>query len=101
MELDFFKKENTLTVNIKGRIDMMSAPEFGVRVNEELTPEISNIILNFANVDYLSSLGLRMLLELQKKVSEKGSLKLLNVNDNIMEIFEVTGFANILDIENA
>ena len=60
---------------------------------------MNNIVLNFANVEYLSSLGLRMLLELQKKVSEKGSLKVLNVNDSIMEIFEVTGFANILDIE--
>ena len=99
MELNFFKDNNTLTVNIKGRIDMMTAPEFGVRVNEELTPGIVNIVLNFADVEYLSSLGLRMLLELQKKVSEKGSLKVLNVNDSIMEIFEVTGFANILDIE--
>ena len=56
MELNFFKDNNTLTVNIKGRIDMMSAPEFGVRVNEELTPEITNIILDFTNVEYLSSL---------------------------------------------
>ncbi|MDD3593998.1 MAG: STAS domain-containing protein [Candidatus Gastranaerophilales bacterium] len=102
MELSVKQIGPVLTVLARGRIDMLNTPTFEFEVNKAITDEVKELILDFTYVEYLSSLGLRIVLELQKKMNAKGgTMKLMNVNDNIMDIFEITGFTNILTIENA
>ncbi len=93
------KTENSkLSVSISGRIDTVTAPEFDSQVKSKLDG-ISELVLDFANVNYISSAGLRVLLMLQKKMNKQGSMKLINVNETIVDVFEVTGFSDILTIE--
>ena len=85
-----------LTVAINGRLDTSSAPDFDTFMNENLT-NVSKLILDFKELEYISSAGLRVLLAVQKKM--KGEMKLTNVCELVMEVFEMTGFADILVIE--
>ena len=61
---------------------------------------IENLILDFSNVEYISSLGLRAILELQKRMASQGTMKVLNPNSSVMDVFNMTGFSKILTIEN-
>ena len=81
-----------------GRLDTVTAPEME-GVIKELLQTVNDLILDFAQLDYISSAGLRVLLSTQKAIAEKGKMKITNVNDTIMEIFDVTGFSDILTIE--
>ena len=92
------KDGSTLTVAISGRIDTVTAPEADASINESLDGAES-LVLDFTNVDYISSAGLRMLLSLQKKMMKKGGMKLVGVNDAVNDVFEVTGFDEILTYE--
>lgn len=87
-----------LTLNIEGRLDTTTAPEFEAVLNENLGG-IKELILDFANLDYISSAGLRVVLKAQKTMNTQGSMKLINVNEEIMEVFDITGFVDILTIE--
>lgn len=93
------KLEGTkLIAEIEGRLDTTTTP----RVEEALMSSLDNVselILDFAKLDYISSAGLRLLLMLQKKMNTNGSMKILNANEIVKEIFEVTGFSDILTIE--
>jgi anti-sigma B factor antagonist len=89
---------NNCVFAVEGRIDSVTSPMLDQAV-KEVTDKTDSITINFANVDYLSSAGLRVLLSLHKIMSTKGGMKITNVNENIMEIFEVTGFDEILDID--
>lgn len=80
-----------------GRIDVNTATDFGCEVNDELD-DIKNLVLDFEEVVYISSIGLRVLLELQKRMATQGSMKLIHVRDEVMEIFNMTGFSKILNI---
>lgn len=80
-----------------GRIDVNTATDFGCEVNDELD-DIKNLVLDFEEVVYISSIGLRVLLELQKRMAAQGSMKLIHVRDEVMEIFNMTGFSKILNI---
>lgn len=80
-----------------GRIDVNTATDFGCEVNDELD-DVKNLILDFAEVVYISSIGLRVLLEFQKRMATQGSMKLIHVQDEVMEIFNMTGFSKILNI---
>ena len=94
-------KENnngSLAVSIIGRVDTTTAPELEDELKSSFE-SCSDITLDFAKVDYISSAGLRVLLSAQKTMAKKGGMKLINVSDEIMEIFEVTGFSDILTIE--
>ena len=86
-----------LTVSPKGRIDTLTAPQLEEAL-KTLPPEVNAVTFNFGEVDYISSAGLRVLLSAQKTMNKQGDMKILNVNETIMEIFEVTGFADILTI---
>ena len=90
---------NKATLRLEGRIDAQTAPQ----VQEEilaLPDEVKALDLDFADVVYISSAGLRMLLAIEKKYSAKGgSLKVIGSRDEIIEIFEVTGFTDFLTIE--
>ena len=85
------------TLSLEGRLDTMTAPELEQLIRDML-PGLSALTLDFAKLDYISSAGLRVLLSAQKQMNKQGSMKLINVNDIIMEIFNVTGFADILTI---
>ena len=88
--------EEALIVTIEGRLDTSTAAEFESFMNDNLSNE-KNLILDCKELVYISSAGLRVLLSVQKKM--KDSMKLINVGELVMEVFEMTGFADILVIE--
>lgn len=98
MELRKEKTGLKLLVKVSGRIDTNTAGEFGTQINDELE-DVNNLTIDFAEVNYVSSVGLRAILELQKIMNTQGQMKIINVKPDIMEIFEMTGFTNILTIE--
>lgn len=87
-----------LYVKAKGNLDFETAIEYGTTVKDELD-DIEELILDFAEIDYVSSVGLRIILELYKQMKEQGSMKLKNVSDEIMNLFQMTGFNKFLTIE--
>ena len=82
----------------EGRLDTVTAPEMEKAIREIL-PGLTELTLDFSGLDYISSAGLRVLLSAQKAMNAQGEMKLCNVNESVMEIFEVTGFSDILTIE--
>lgn len=92
------EKENGITVfKIEGRLDTTTAPELEKTINAE-GESLKNLVLDFIGVDYISSAGLRVLLSAQKKMNIQGTMELANVSEDVMDIFEMTGFADILVI---
>ena len=87
-----------LTVTIAGRLDTTTAPQLEAEFKQSIT-EVEKLVLDFAALEYLSSAGLRVLLAFQKVMNKQGEMIIKNVNDTINEIFEVTGFIDILTIE--
>ena len=83
---------------LAGRLDTVTAPELETALKESLDG-VSKLTLDFAELEYISSAGLRVLLAAQKTMSKQGEMKLTNVGETIMDIFEVTGFSDILTIE--
>ena len=86
-----------LAVAIEGRLDTITAPELEAELKISLDG-VEKLTLDFSALEYISSAGLRVLLSTQKRMNTQGSMTLKNVNDTIMEIFEVTGFTDILTI---
>ena len=82
---------------LEGRLDTVSAPELEQVIKETL-PGLTELTLDFEKLDYISSAGLRVLLSAQKVMNKQGSMTVTNVNETILEIFEVTGFTDILTI---
>ena len=78
-----------------GRIDAKTAPEFEHELGKNLSG-IDDLVIDLGEVDYLSSAGLRVILYAQKIMNNQGSMKVINVNDDVMDILEVTGFAQII-----
>ena len=89
---------NELTVTLVGRLDTTTAPQLEAEFKQNLG-KIEKLVLDFASLEYLSSAGLRVLLAAQKVMNKQGEMIIKNVNDTINEIFEVTGFIDILTIE--
>ena len=87
-----------LTVYLEGRLDTVTAPELESELMASLD-DVTDLVLDMKDLEYISSAGLRVLLTAQKSMSQKGSMKLINVNETVMEIFDVTGFVDILTIE--
>lgn len=88
----------TLTVEVEGRLDTMTAPELEKTLKESLD-SMTELVLDFANLEYVSSAGLRVLLSAQKIMNKQGSMVIRNVCETVMEVFEVTGFSDILTVE--
>ena len=88
---------DTLTLIVEGKLDTATSPELEAVLKNELK-KFSNLVFDFKNLDYISSSGLRILLGAQKFMGEQG-MKLINVNDTVYEIFEITGFSLIVDID--
>lgn len=98
LEISTKKEDSKATVSLTGRLDTVTAPELEKEL-EALYPEISELVLDMEKSDYVSSAGLRVILKAQKAMSPKGSMVLTHVDDNIMEIFEITGFVDFLTIQ--
>ena len=98
MTIEIKRTAEEITIEIVGRLDTTTAPELDKTINEDIS-DVKNLILNFKGLEYISSAGLRVLLGAQKKMQKIGTMKLINVREEVMEVFEMTGFADILTIE--
>ena len=90
--------QTELTVKVVGRLDTTTAPELEASLKESFTG-VEKLVLDFASLEYLSSAGLRVLLQAQKIMNKQGEMVVRNVNETISEIFEVTGFSDVRTIE--
>ena len=90
--------EKTLTLALERRLDTVTSPELEAELKASMDGADS-LILDFGKLDYISSAGLRVLLSAHKAMSAKGGMKVKNVNEIVREVFDVTGFADILTIE--
>ena len=98
MTIDKKLNGTALEIALEGRLDTMTAPELEAELNQSLG-NADSLMLDFSKLDYISSAGLRVLLSAHKAMSAKGGMKVTNVNEIVQEVFEVTGFADILSIE--
>ena len=87
-----------LTVALEGRLDTLTAPQLDAELQNSLQG-VKSLVFDFAKLDYISSAGLRVLLTSQKTMNKQGSMVVKNVSEEVKEIFEVTGFSDILTIE--
>ena len=87
-----------VTLIVSGRLDTQTAPELENELDSVLSG-LKELTFDFANLEYVSSAGLRVILKAQKAMNAQGSMKLTGVNDSIMEVFDITGFLDILTIE--
>jgi anti-sigma B factor antagonist len=98
MTIEIKKNEEETIIEIVGRLDTITAPALDKTINEDIG-DTKNLVLDMKNMEYISSAGLRVLLAAQKKMQKIGSMKVVNVCEEVMEVFEMTGFADILVIE--
>lgn len=98
MNINIEKENGRVILKVEGRLDTTSAPELEKAINAE-GEVLINLVLDFKGVDYISSAGLRVLLTAQKKMNVQGHMELINVCEAVMDIFEMTGFADILEIK--
>ena len=91
-------EDKTLTVTLEGRLDTTTAPQLEAELKSDLA-DVTSLVMDFEKLEYISSAGLRVLLSAQKRMMKQGEMKVIHVNEAIMEIFEVTGFSDILTIE--
>lgn len=89
---------NELVIALEGRLDTTTAPQLDEDLKTSLNG-VQNLVFDFSKLEYISSAGLRVLLSAQKVMNKQGSMVIKNVNEEIHEIFEVTGFVDILTIE--
>ena len=94
------KKENgsTLEIALEGRLDTTTAPELETELKADM-PKVESLVLDFSELAYISSAGLRVLLSAHKVMAGKGGMKIIHANEIVKEVFDVTGFADILTIE--
>lgn len=97
MTIEIKKKQEETVIEIVGRLDTITAPALDKTINEDIG-DTKNLILDVKGMEYISSAGLRVLLAAQKKMQKNGSMKIFNVCEEVMEVFEMTGFADILTI---
>ena len=98
MTIEIKRKAEETIIELVGRLDTTTAPALDKTINEDIG-ETKNLVLDIKGLEYISSAGLRVLLSAQKKLQKIGSMKVINVCETVMEVFEMTGFADILTIE--
>lgn len=98
MEINSKAQGTELEMSIAGRLDTTTAPQLEAELNNSMSG-ITALTLDFAELEYISSAGLRVLLAAQKAMNKQGTMVIRNVNETIMEVFEITGFIDILQIE--
>ena len=90
--------DSTLRIALEGRLDTNTAPQLEAELKASL-PGVTELELDFSGLEYISSAGLRVLLSAQKTMNKQGKMTIHHVNETIMEVFEITGFVDILNIE--
>ena len=98
MTIEIKKNGNTATIEVVGRLDTITAPALEKTITDSIV-NIENLILDLGSTEYVSSAGLRVLLGAQKNMQKIGSMKVINVCESVMDVLEMTGFADILVIE--
>lgn len=98
LEIKNTKQNDQLTLLLNGRLDTTTAPDLEAVVNGNIEG-VTSLIFDFAELEYISSAGLRVLLAAQKIMNRQGNLTVKNANSDIKEVFEITGFSDILNIE--
>lgn len=98
MTIEIKRNSEETAIKLVGRLDTITAPALDKTINEDIT-DVKNLVLDLKDLEYISSAGLRVLLSAQKKFQKIGSMKVTNVCEEIMAVFEMTGFADILTIE--
>ncbi len=101
MQIKKKQNGNHLEITVEGRIDTSTAVDFGYKINDYIDDAADGVelIFDMAKIEYISSMGLRVFLELQKRMNQKGKMKLKNVSATVLDIFKTTGFTNIVNIE--
>ena len=89
---------SALTLALEGRLDTTTAPQLEAEINSSIEG-VTDLVLDFENLEYISSAGLRVLLATQKIMNKQGQMKLTKVCDDVKEVFEITGFSDILTLE--
>ena len=98
MTIEIKRNAEDTTIELVGRLDTTTAPALQKTITDDLQ-DTRNLVLDLKKLEYISSAGLRVLLAAQKKMNAIGTMKLLNVREIVMEVFEMTGFVDILTIE--
>jgi len=98
MEIAVNLNGNVLTISPSGRIDTATAPQLQAVVNDNISG-VTDLTFDFKKLKYLSSAGLRVLMSTQKVMMKQGKMRLINVNDDVMDIFDMTGLTDVLTIE--
>ena len=98
LEIEKTKTENKLVIKLIGRLDTNTAPELNKTIKTDLK-DVEELIYDLSELIYVSSAGLRVILLTQKIMSKQGSMKIINTQDIVMEVFKATGFTEIIDIE--
>ena len=98
LNINILKDGEKAVYALEGRLDTSTAPQLEEAVNGNIS-ELKDISFDFANLEYISSAGLRVLLSTQKTMNKQGKMVIQNVSEEVMEIFDVTGFSDILTIE--
>ena len=98
MTIDKQYEDQSLIVKLEGRLDTTTGPELEEELKTSLDG-INDLTFDFEKLEYISSAGLRVLLATQKVMNEQGSMRVIHVSESIMEVFDMTGFSDILTIE--
>ena len=98
MTIEIKRNADQTTIELTGRLDTTTAPALDKTINEDIG-DAKNLVLDIKGLEYISSAGLRVLLAAQKKLQKCGSMTVKNVCEEVMEVFEMTGFADILTIK--
>lgn len=97
MNIEKTFENNNLTLMPQGRLDSITSQEFESAIEDNIG-DATSLVLDLKNLDYISSAGLRVLLKAQKMINKRGEMKVLNVNETVMEVLEMTGFVDMLNI---
>ena len=98
MKINKTQNAGTMNIAVEGRLDTTTAPELEAELKASLDG-VTELVFDMEKLDYISSAGLRVLLSSHKVMMKQGGMKLIHVNDTVMEILEVTGFSDILTVE--
>ena len=98
MKIEVNKNGNVLTISPFGRLDTSTSPELQVVVTDNIDG-VTDLTFDLKQLDYLSSAGLRVLMSTQKIMNKQGEMRLINVNEDVMDIFDMTGLTDVFDIE--
>ena len=98
----FKKEDDELIVALEGRLDTLTSQDFEKELAKELTPDVHGLTIDVSNVEYISSAGLRTILAVQQYMEENDfrNVKMVHINDVIRDVFNVTGFDELVDIED-